>query len=65
MVAYIIKGRVEVEVYAELEAKNIHEARKIWKNTHGNGCPDEFWYEEGDWCSRVNLESITRKTKTP
>ena len=55
---------MEVEVYAELEAKNIHEARKIWENTHGSGYPDEFMYEEGDWCSPVQLESITRKTKT-
>ena len=61
---YIIKGWVEVEVYAELEAKNIHEARKIWENTHGSGYPDKFMYEEGDWCSPVKLESITRKTKT-
>jgi len=64
MPKYIIKGWVEVEVYAELEAKNLNEAKKIWKNTHGNGIPDEFDYEEGNWCSSVQLESITPKTKT-
>ena len=60
---YIIKGWVEAEVYAELEAKSLKEATKIWKSTRGNGCPNEFVYEEGDWCSSVNLESITLKKK--
>ena len=54
-----IEGWVCVQVYATLKARNLREAMKIVENTHGHGNPDEFVYEEGNWCSPVEIESVS------
>ena len=61
MPKYRVKGWVEVEVYATIEAKNLNHAKKLFKDSEGNGVADGFDYEEGNWVSRVNLESIEKE----
>ena len=61
---FVIKGFVEVEVFAEIEAKNLSEAKRIVKKqeeTYGKGNGLNFNYEEGNWCSSVTIEEIVEK----
>lgn len=60
MPEYLVKGWVQVEVSAKFSARNLNQAKHIVKETHGNGLPDEYTYEEGNWVSPVEIESIEK-----
>jgi hypothetical protein len=55
---FIVKGWVQLAVYAEIEASSLKQAEKIVKEANGNGLPDKFSWEESNWCSSVHTESI-------
>ena len=55
---FLIKGWVQETVWAEIEATSLAAAKRIVKKADGNGNPDEFSWNDGDWVSDVEVESI-------
>ncbi len=58
---FVISGHVQVEVFATIYAKDLKTALKgIAENDkkYGKGNGVMYNYEEGNWCSEVEIEKV-------